>query len=199
MTPDEVAIVLTKASAFDQRTIGEADVMAWHEVLADIPVDDALAAVTEHYRESSTRLWPADLRRLAADIDHRRRGAARAREIEAVAEQEQLGRGPAVDRHAETAALLGEVLARISSPDIDPVRERAIARARKERGRPTPTPARQRYQPRKPTFTAPQTYEMEALALRYLLDGYTAEQVSERFSVSKKWCTRALRKFRGGD
>ena len=199
MTPDEVAIVLTKASAFDQRTIGETDVMAWHEVLVDIAVDDALAAVTEHYRDSSTRLWPADLRRIAAGIDHRRRGAERRREIEAVAEQEQLGRGPAVDRHAETAALLGEVLARVSSPDADPVRERALARARKERGRPAPTPPRQRYQPRKPTFTGPQTYEMEALVLRYLLDGYTPEQASERFSVSKKWCQRALRKFRGGD
>lgn len=74
MTPADVARVLAKAAAFDQRTVGEADVMAWHEILAGYDLGDALAAVTRHYRESTDRIMPAQLRRLATLVrDERRR------------------------------------------------------------------------------------------------------------------------------
>ena len=61
MTPAEVARVLAKASAFDQRTIGEADVAAWHEVVGRYEYADALAAVAGHYAVTRDRLMPADL------------------------------------------------------------------------------------------------------------------------------------------
>jgi len=67
--------VLTKAAAYDQRTIGEADVLAWHEILAPYDLADALEAVTRHYRDSTERVMPAQLRKLTnivRDERHRR-------------------------------------------------------------------------------------------------------------------------------
>lgn len=70
----EVALVLTKAAAYDRRTVGEADARAWHEVLGDVELVDALAAVARHYRDSTDWLMPAHLRRLAAQCrDQRQR------------------------------------------------------------------------------------------------------------------------------
>jgi hypothetical protein len=74
MTPGDVARVLTKCAAYDQRTIGESDVAAWHEILASYDLGDALDAVTRHYRDSTERIMPAQLRKLAAVVrDERRR------------------------------------------------------------------------------------------------------------------------------
>lgn len=74
MTPSEVARVLAKASAFDQRTVGAADVAAWHEILHRVELADALDAVRDHYTGSTDRLMPADVVRLARlSRDERRR------------------------------------------------------------------------------------------------------------------------------
>lgn len=197
MTPDEVAVVLSKASAFDQRTIGEADVMAWHEVLADIPVDDALQAVTEHYRECTTRLWPADLLRLAAQIDHRRRGAIRRAEL-AAKEPPALPVAPADPERV--AKLIREVIAGLPSTDSDRIRERAKQRAHKERGR--PEPVRRKTKKRltgKEQWPNPQTDDIAAFATRYLLEGYSPADVSDRLRVSKRWCEKTARKFKRGE
>jgi hypothetical protein len=86
MTPAETAMVLTKASAFDLRTVGETDVLAWHEVLGDLDFADALEAVARYYAEQTDRLMPAHVRRLALAIDRDRRKAQReAEEREALA------------------------------------------------------------------------------------------------------------------
>jgi hypothetical protein len=75
VTRAEVVDVLAKCAAFDRRTVGEADVMAWHEVLADLDRDEALAAVTAHYRDSTEWLQPAHIRRLARTAREERRRA----------------------------------------------------------------------------------------------------------------------------
>lgn len=78
MTPAEVARVLAKAAAFDQRTVGEADVMAWHEIVGRFELVDALEAVRVHYSNSTERIMPAHVLRLAPaarDERHRREGA----------------------------------------------------------------------------------------------------------------------------
>jgi len=62
MTPAETAKVLAKAAAYDQRTVGEADVLAWHEIVGDLDFQDALAAVARHYAETDRRLMPVHLR-----------------------------------------------------------------------------------------------------------------------------------------
>jgi hypothetical protein len=62
MTPAETAEALTVAAAFDRRTIGEADVLAWHAALGDLDLDDVKDAIVGHYRDSRDWLMPADIR-----------------------------------------------------------------------------------------------------------------------------------------
>lgn len=50
MTPAQAAALLTRAAAFDNRTIGETDAEAWAAALHDMPFDtDTLNAVARYY------------------------------------------------------------------------------------------------------------------------------------------------------
>jgi hypothetical protein len=60
--PSEVATLLAKCAAYDRRTIGEADVAAWHDALRDVPFGDASTAVTEHYVRVSDWIGVSDVR-----------------------------------------------------------------------------------------------------------------------------------------
>lgn len=79
MTPAEVSKVLTKCAAYDQRTIGQGDVLAWHEILYTAELADALDAVRRHYRASSNRAMPADILNHSRDAkrDRQRRDGIR--------------------------------------------------------------------------------------------------------------------------
>lgn len=72
MQLSEAAEILTMCIAFDRRTVGEADVTAWHLVLGDIEKQDAAIAVRDHYTTSDEWLMPATLRRLAVAARNRR-------------------------------------------------------------------------------------------------------------------------------
>lgn len=61
MTRAETAGLLALCSAFDSRTIGDTDVLAWYDLLVNTPYDDAKAAVRAHYARESSRIMPADL------------------------------------------------------------------------------------------------------------------------------------------
>lgn len=59
MKKSEAATILAKISAYDRRTVGEADIEAWSEALdGQVTVQDALVAVRDHFRESSDWLMP---------------------------------------------------------------------------------------------------------------------------------------------
>lgn len=60
MTKAEVAKLLAIVQAFDRRTVGEADVTAWHEVarLAGWRPEHAFRAVTEHFSSGGEWLTP---------------------------------------------------------------------------------------------------------------------------------------------
>jgi hypothetical protein len=62
MTPSQTAELLAFCAAFDRRTLGKADVLAWHTVLEDIDFTEARAAVTQHYRTQTRWIMPADIR-----------------------------------------------------------------------------------------------------------------------------------------
>ncbi len=62
MTLEETIDLLTVCAAFDRRTVGEADVTAWHAVAGDLEFADCRAAVIAHYRESRDWIMPADVR-----------------------------------------------------------------------------------------------------------------------------------------
>lgn len=62
MTPAETAELLGLCAAFDRRTIGKTDVLAWQTVLADIDHEAAKQAVTAHYSAETRWIMPADIR-----------------------------------------------------------------------------------------------------------------------------------------
>lgn len=62
MNKSQVSALLTLAAAYDRRTIGEADVEAWHDALGDLSYDDAQAVIKGHYRVSNDWLMPSTIR-----------------------------------------------------------------------------------------------------------------------------------------
>lgn len=62
MNRAETGGLLALCVAFDRRTVGDADILAWHEVLNDLPFEDCKAAVMDHFRSSKEWLMPADIR-----------------------------------------------------------------------------------------------------------------------------------------
>ena len=61
MNPGDTARLLGIAAAFDQRTVGKADVAAWYKVLEGVRYVDAEQAVLEHYSSTRDRLMPFDV------------------------------------------------------------------------------------------------------------------------------------------
>lgn len=61
MNEEETAILLTSAAAFDRRTIGEADVIAWSKLLQDYRFEDAMTALERHYASSREWVMPFDI------------------------------------------------------------------------------------------------------------------------------------------
>lgn len=51
MNRDEVIDVLSVIAAGDRRTIGKADVILWQGVIGELPLDYAMRAVRDHFRE----------------------------------------------------------------------------------------------------------------------------------------------------
>ena len=54
--------LLASAAIYDNRTGGDADILAWMRAIGDLQYDDADAAVAAHYGETTERLMPAHVR-----------------------------------------------------------------------------------------------------------------------------------------
>lgn len=63
MNLEAIARVLARVAAYDRRTVGRADVAAWHDALDDLDEDACHRAVVAHYRDSTEWLMPAHVRR----------------------------------------------------------------------------------------------------------------------------------------
>lgn len=63
MTNAEVTELLSTLQPYDQRSVGETDVIAWHGALGDLRFEECRDAVLAHYRESTDRVMPAHIRR----------------------------------------------------------------------------------------------------------------------------------------
>lgn len=68
MNLSETARLLTAMAAFDRRTIGETDVIAWQAVLADVAYEDALSAVKRWYSNNTEWIMPAHVRSLVTEL-----------------------------------------------------------------------------------------------------------------------------------
>lgn len=76
MNRSETAQLLTKIAAFDRRTIGEADVLAWHEILEPYPLAQCLNAVRAYFAETREWCMPSDVvQRVKAERSERLRWA----------------------------------------------------------------------------------------------------------------------------
>lgn len=84
MNIQEAGAVLAKAAGYDNRSVGEANILAWHEALADLDVHDALDAVALHHRESTEWCMPAHVRQLAKRIREERRRVEQQHEVRAL-------------------------------------------------------------------------------------------------------------------
>lgn len=78
MNLSETARALSLVQAFDQRTVGEADVIAWQSLLSDAAQADVEEAIRQHYAEETVRIMPAHVRRAVRDMVSQREAEARA-------------------------------------------------------------------------------------------------------------------------
>ena len=72
MNLGETSQALALAQAFDNRTVGEVNVRAWHTVLGDLDAADVMEAIRRHYDHSTEWLMPAHVRRLVDAIQRER-------------------------------------------------------------------------------------------------------------------------------
>jgi hypothetical protein len=61
VTEAETARLLTMIAAYDQRTLGESDVIAWHAVIGRVSFEAAKHAVVNYYARSRYRMMPCDV------------------------------------------------------------------------------------------------------------------------------------------
>ena len=62
MTPADAAELLSIAAAFDRRTIGVMDAVAWADALDGLDPRECVDAVRGHFRDSTAYLMPAHVR-----------------------------------------------------------------------------------------------------------------------------------------
>lgn len=109
MNLEETGALLAKAAGYDNRTIGQGNVLAWHEALSDLRIDDCLQAIALHHRSSAEYLMPVHVRRLAQEVRRERQE----RELEAERRQELTAyaetAGPLTDRSQEIQDFVRDV------------------------------------------------------------------------------------------
>lgn len=127
ITLGDAARVLAKCSAYDQRTIGEADVAAWAEALnlANPPITaaDALAAVAHWHAETTEdrRIRPAHVIQVAQQLAKRRAGAARRQQLD---EQEALNAAETTDHSSDVVELVDALARKMGTGDPTVLRRR---------------------------------------------------------------------------
>ncbi len=72
MNAEETGDILALAASYDRRKVGEAEIIAWHAAIGDLPFVDCRAAVVAHYQETSDWLMPAHVRNRVKDARRQR-------------------------------------------------------------------------------------------------------------------------------
>jgi len=62
MNAEQAGQVLAKCASYDRRKTGDADTIAWYQVLQDLSYDDCIAAVIAHYSDTTDWIMPAHIR-----------------------------------------------------------------------------------------------------------------------------------------
>ena len=69
----ETASVLAKIQSFDNRSVDEVNILAWHEILAPYAVQDCLTAVSKYFSKRSAWIMPAHILELVREVEAARR------------------------------------------------------------------------------------------------------------------------------
>lgn len=144
MNRSETALLLGAMAARDQRTVGEADVLAWYEDLGDLPFEDCRAAVSRHFRDSTERIMPAHIRRQVRILRDERRAGEAVKALPPGRFGDDPERAERIARNADKMrALLAELVAKRSIPEpgadepppthSEAVHAKALERARAEK------------------------------------------------------------------
>lgn len=144
MNRSETALLLGAIAARDQRTVGETDVLAWHEDLGDLPFEDARAAVSRHFRDSTDRIMPAHIRRQVRIIRDERRASSEVAALPPGRFEDDPDRDERIRRNLDRMReLLNDLAAKRSIPDLgieqaaptqsELIRAKALDRARAEK------------------------------------------------------------------
>lgn len=142
MKKSEAALILAAAAARDLRTVGETDVLAWHEDLEDITYPEAREALKRYYRDHTDRIMPAHIRGLVRIIrdEQRRQTGHEVRALPSRFEDDEtrdqrVASGAEMCRQALAAALGPKPSDEPEEPltPSDEIRQRALERARAER------------------------------------------------------------------
>lgn len=133
MNLSETARLLSAMSAYDRRTIGDGDVIAWQAVLPDAAFEDCLEAVKQHYAEQTDWMMPAHVRRAVRDIERARQmspwapGQHGVPRDEAVPEVTPGGRLALSDLPAAVAELVARVRADLPEGSREALMPRTVA------------------------------------------------------------------------
>lgn len=133
MNLSETARALALVQAFDQRTVGDADVIAWQSLLPDAALADVEAAVRQHYAAETVRIMPAHVLRAVAEIEKTRQvspwapGQHGVPREEAAPEVTTGGRMALSDLPAAVAELVARVRADLPEGSREALKPRAVA------------------------------------------------------------------------
>jgi len=133
MTPGDTARVLATCAMYDNRTVGMADAAAWHKVIGELDVADAIEAVTRHYTESTERIMPAHVRRIVAEIRRERHRIEREAQDRLAIEAYAAEAGPLTDRRAEIQTFVGQMREVLPEGDREALAPRTVAWEREHR------------------------------------------------------------------
>jgi hypothetical protein len=100
--------LLTLIAKYDNRRFDDATVIAWRELLADLPFDDCRTAALAHFGRSEKYIMPFNIIQGANDLDRERRRILR--EQREAAEQRALEARPTTDRSVELRAAIRDML-----------------------------------------------------------------------------------------
>lgn len=122
MTPDDVIDVLSAVAAVDRRTVGEADVIMWHQIIGHLPKDLALQAVVDHFREHpGVWLEPGHIVAGVRAIRHDRFQRQSLDEIEAYNDEMDARLSPKIAELADRKTIPDDDL-KFTRPNVNPLR-----------------------------------------------------------------------------
>lgn len=142
MNLGETSDLLSFIARIDNRRVDDAAVVAWREILADLPFVDCRDAALAHFGSTDAYLMPVHIRRGALEVDRDRR--RQARELAEADALRELEADPTRhDRSPAVLALIADLRDRLHPTDPRHIRRPDMlaadrARERAQRAEPNP-------------------------------------------------------------